>query len=34
MLKCKDCDCSMKECLDLPKGKKCCPDCKCKEVQS
>lgn len=29
MQKCKDCGYSIEKCLDLPQGKKCCPDCKC-----
>lgn len=26
---CKSCNCEVQRCLHFPKGKKCCPDCKC-----
>lgn len=26
---CKDCGYLIEKCLNLPYGKKCCPDCKC-----
>ncbi|WP_368552333.1 hypothetical protein [Enterococcus faecalis] len=32
MLKCKDCDYPIEQCLNLPKGKKCCPDCNCHAI--
>lgn len=26
---CKDCGYKVEKCLNLPEGKKCCPDCAC-----